>query len=85
MQFFQISIKLYFVDVYLSHTLFVVGSFIQRVMFCFHNPAFFMYIHIYGHVYFHIPFLEPKFCSVPSYVFDTLGCAAGEERLRSTA
>jgi hypothetical protein len=26
------------------------------------------------------PFREAKFCGVPSYVFDKLGCAAGEKR-----
>jgi hypothetical protein len=30
------------------------------------------------------PFREAKFCGVPSCVFDKLGCAAGEKRLRST-
>jgi hypothetical protein len=28
------------------------------------------------------PFRETKFCGVPSCVFDKLGCAAGEKRLR---
>jgi hypothetical protein len=30
------------------------------------------------------PFREAKFCGVPSYVFDKLGCAVGEKRLRNT-
>jgi hypothetical protein len=30
------------------------------------------------------PFLEAKFCDVPSCVFDKLGCAAGEKRLRNS-
>jgi hypothetical protein len=30
------------------------------------------------------PFREAKFCGVPSCVFDKLGCAAGEKRLRIT-
>jgi hypothetical protein len=30
------------------------------------------------------PFREAKFCGVPSCVFDKLGCAAGEERLRNS-
>jgi hypothetical protein len=29
-------------------------------------------------------FREAKFCGVPSCVFDKLGCAAGEKRLRDT-
>jgi hypothetical protein len=31
------------------------------------------------------PFREAKFCGVPSYIFDKLGCAAGEKYLRNTA
>jgi hypothetical protein len=31
------------------------------------------------------PFRKAKFCGVPSCVFDKLGCAAGEKRLRNTA
>jgi hypothetical protein len=31
------------------------------------------------------PLREAKFCGVPSCVFDKLGCAAGERRLRNTA
>lgn len=30
------------------------------------------------------PFREAKFCSIPSCVFDKLGCAVGEKRLRSS-
>jgi hypothetical protein len=30
------------------------------------------------------PFREATFCGVPSCVFDKLGCAAGEKRLRNT-
>jgi hypothetical protein len=30
------------------------------------------------------PFRKAKFCGVPSRVFDKLGCAAGEKRLRNT-
>jgi hypothetical protein len=30
------------------------------------------------------PFREAKLCGVPSCVFDKLGCAAGEKRLRNT-
>jgi hypothetical protein len=30
------------------------------------------------------PFREAKFCGVPSRVFDKLGCAASEKRLRNT-
>jgi hypothetical protein len=34
---------------------------------------------------FEHPFLEAKFCGVPSCVFDKLGCAMGVKRLRNTA
>jgi hypothetical protein len=30
------------------------------------------------------PFCEAKFCDVLSCVFDKVGCAVGEERLRNT-
>jgi hypothetical protein len=33
---------------------------------------------------FETPFREAKVCSVPSCVFDNLGCVAGEESLRNT-
>jgi hypothetical protein len=59
-------------------------------MICFHMPA-----SLYGRVLyldtnlwpcsFVPPFHETKFCGVPSCVFDKLGCAAGERRLRNTA
>jgi hypothetical protein len=44
-----------------------------------------MYLHFCGHVQFCTPFSEEKFCSVPSCVFDKLGCAAGEKSLRNTS
>jgi hypothetical protein len=44
-----------------------------------------MQIHIHGHVQFRTHFREAKFCGVPSYVFDKLGCAAGEKMLWNTA
>jgi hypothetical protein len=43
-----------------------------------------MQIHIYGHVQYRTIFREATFCGVPPCVFDKLGCAAGEKRLRNT-
>jgi hypothetical protein len=41
--------------------------------------------YIFMAMYSSVPiFREATFCSVPSCVFDNLGCAAGEKRLRNT-
>jgi hypothetical protein len=46
----------------------------------------FICIYILAAMYSFVPpFLEANFCGVPSCVFDKLGCAMGEKRLRNTA
>jgi hypothetical protein len=53
-------------------------------MFCFHMPALLYGKDLYLDTYLWPPFREAEFCCVQSYIWDKLGCAAGEKRLRTT-
>jgi hypothetical protein len=73
---------------FVTHThWFIIDSFIQRVLrFVFISlHSRFLCRYIFKAMYSFVPpFHEAKFCDMPSSVFDQLGCAAGEKRLRNT-
>jgi hypothetical protein len=75
---------LYFEKRQFTHT--HAGTEVNRRYFyspCFHMPAFLhgkVFVCRYIFVAIYTPFLEAKFCGVPSCICDNLGCAADEPR-----